>query len=172
MKETAEKVLKPIGNILAVIADKFHALCEIIQAGYDAFIKPLFDVIGQKLSAFWGEHLQPMWEKIAGFLGRIGEIFKALWDKAQPFVEGIKKIIGVLGELFKPIADLLGDVIFSELGRLFDAIGMIFDVLSGLIDFVVGVFTGEQERRFSRLGMAEIFLFVCRRYFRRSMASP
>ena len=143
MKATAEKVLKPIGVIFALIADYYHSMCGIFQAGYDSFIKPIFDALGNALSRLWQAHLQPMWEKIAGFLGRVGELLKAAWDKAQPLISVIKAILGVLGQLFAPIAELFGKLLTSGFGRIFDTIGMVFDVLSGLLDFIVGVFTGD-----------------------------
>ena len=143
MKETAEKVLKPIGTIFSVISDVYHEMCSAFQVGYDSFIKPVFDALGEKLSGLWKSHLQPMWEKMAGFLGRIGDLFKAAWDKAQPLIEIIKPLLAVLGQLFKPIVNLFGDVVIAGFGRLADTIGMIFDVLSGLLDFVAGVFTGD-----------------------------
>ena len=143
MKETAEKVLKPIGTIFSVMADAYHTMCELFQVGYDSFIRPIFDALGEKLSGLWKSHLQPMWEKIAGFLERIGNLFKSAWDKAQPLIEIIKPILAVLGQLFKPLVDLFGDIVIAGFGRLADTFGMIFDVLSGLLDFVVGVFTGD-----------------------------
>ncbi len=143
MKATAEKVLKPIGDIFAVIADAYHELCGVFQASYDAIIKPIIDALGDALSKLWQQHLQPMWEKIAGFLGRIGELLKVAWDKAQPYLPLVKAIIAQLGKLFAPLAKIIGKEILSGFGRLFDAIGMIFDVMSGLLDFVVSVFTGD-----------------------------
>ena len=146
MKATAEKVLKPIGDIFAVIADAYHELCGVFQASYDAIIKPIIDALGDALSKLWQQHLQPMWEKIAGFLGRIGELLKVAWDKAQPYLPLVKAIIAQLGKLFAPLAKIIGKEILSGFGRLFDAIGMIFDVMSGLLDFVVGVFTGDWDK--------------------------
>lgn len=145
MKATAEQVLKPIGEIFSVIADYYHEMCGVFQVGYDSFVKPIFDALGDALSKLWQSHLQPMWSKIAGFLGRVGELLKAAWDKAQPLISVIKAILGVLGQLFAPIAELFGELLASGFGRIFDTIGMVFDVLSGLIDFVVGVFTGDWE---------------------------
>ena len=149
MKAAAEQVLKPVGKIFSVIADAYHELCEIFQTGYDSFVKPAFSAIGNSTSELWKTHLQPMWEKIAGFLGRIGDLLKAAFDKIQPFVPVLKAIAEALGELFAPLFAIFGDAVISGLGDFADAIGMIFDVLSGLLDFVTGVFTGDWDKAWS-----------------------
>lgn len=154
MKATAEKILKPIGKIFSVIADAYHELCEVFQTGYDSFVRPIFDALGEKLSGLWKTHLQPMWEKMAGFLDRIGDLLKAAWDKAQPMVTVLKAMFAVLGRLFEPLAGLFGEAILSGFGELADAIGMIFDVLSGLLDFVTGVFSGDWEQAWNGIKQA------------------
>ena len=149
MKATAEQVLKPIGEIFSVIADYYHEMCGVFQVGYDSFVKPIFDALGDALSKLWQSHLQPMWSKIAGFLGRIGDLVKALFSSLQPYLPVLKAIIAQLGQLFAPLAKIIGNEILAGFGRLFDAIGMIFDLLSGLLDFVVGAFTGDWDKAWS-----------------------
>ena len=146
MKATAEQVLKPIGSVFMTLADAYHGLCEVFQAGYDSFVKPVFDALGEKLSGLWKEHLQPMWGRIAGFLGRLAALLQSAFRRLQPYLPVLKSILAVLGKMFAPLAKLIGSQILSGFGRLADAIGMIFDVLSGLLDFVAGVFTGDWDR--------------------------
>ena len=146
MKAAAEQILKPVGKIFTVIADAYHALCSALQAGYDRFVRPVFDALGEKLSGLWSTHLQPMWGKIAGFFDRIAALFSVLWEKAQPFIPVVEAIADALGRLLGPLMDIFGDAVIQGFGELFDAIGMIFDVLSGLLDFVIGVFTGDWEQ--------------------------
>ena len=146
MKATAEQVLKPIGEIFSVIADYYHEMCGVFQVGYDRFVKPIFDALGDALSKLWQSHLQPMWSKIAGFLGKLAALLKSVFGKLQPFMPVLKSLLAVLGKLFAPLTKIIGSEIMSGFGRLADAIGMIFDVLSGLLDFIVGVFTGDWDR--------------------------
>ena len=146
MKATAEQVLKPIGEIFSVIADYYHEMCGVFQVGYDSIIKPIFDALGDALSKLWQSHLQPMWSKIAVYLGKIAALLRSLYGRVQPYLPMLKAITAQLGTLFAPLAKIIGNEILSGFGRLFDAIGMIFDVLSGLLDFVAGVFTGDWDR--------------------------
>ena len=146
MKTTAEQVLKPIGEIFSVIADAYHEMCRIFQVGYDSFLKPVIDELGNTLSKLWQTHLQPMWSKAAVFFRKIAELLKVLFNRIKPFLPAVKAIMSALGELFAPLAKIIGNEIISGFGRLADAIGMIFDVLSGLLDFVIGVFTGDWGR--------------------------
>ena len=146
MKATVEKVLKPIGDIFSVIAELYHEMCQAFQIGYDSFVKPALEAFGEKLSALWAAHLQPMWEKIAGFLERIAALFRAAWNKAQPLVKVFTALLAILGRLLAPIMKLFGSRIIAGLGALADAIGMIFDVLSGLLDFIEGVFSGDWDK--------------------------
>ena len=146
MKATAEQVLKPIGNIVSVIADAYHELCGAFQVGYDSFLKPVVDALGQQFSTLWKTHLQPMWSKIGGFLGKIASLLQSAFRRLQPYLPVLKSILAIVGKLFAPFAKLISRQIISGFGELADAIGMIFDVLSGLLDFVAGVFTGDWER--------------------------
>ena len=146
MKKEIEKLLAPFGKVFGVVADGFHEVCEGFKIGYNSFVKPILDEFGSKLSKLWQEHLQPMWSEVSGFLGRLGDLLSAAWEKAQPLVQVAQAGLSVLGQLLQPLMSLFGDAILDGLGQLADAFTAIFGVLSGLLDFVTGVFTGDWNK--------------------------
>lgn len=154
MKTAAEKILKPIGKIFSLIADRFHALCNALRMGYDSVVRPVLNALGDSLSKLWQNHLQSMWDKTAGFLDSLSELFGALWEKAQPFLPVIEAIAGALWKILAPLLSIFGDAVISGLGELADAIGVVFDVLSGLLSFVTGVFTGDWNKAWSGIKQA------------------
>lgn len=148
------------------IDDTFDKLNEV----YDAHFKPFFDSVANGLStltgqfldfwngkvqpilmewaadfdALWTDHIQPLLDNAAEFLGKIADLLKALWENIlQPFIAWI---IDNILPIILPIFDAMWNTITDFVGYLADLISDYIDIWEGVIEFLTGVFSGDWEK--------------------------
>lgn len=112
----------------------------------------VFQSLSQKFSEFSEGPLKKLIESISGFLGKLIDALRMLWEEVLvPLFAWIaENVMPILG----PIIEFLGTTVIAAISAIITAISGIFDVLSGLIDFIVGVFTADWELAFQ--GLSEI----------------
>lgn len=88
---------------------------------WNEFIQPTINTLQEEVRSLWDEHLQPLWEKILGFISSITKFFLAFWNNVlKPIIDWIIKyilpvilpilqaIIKIVKEVFGIIADVSG----------------------------------------------------------------
>lgn len=176
IKAVVDGALGPVATVLETIADTASYAFESMQALYDAHVAPMLrsfsdgmsellgvfldawqahiqptlDAFADKFRAVVEGHVQPMIDKLSGFLGRVCDDLKVLWE------ELLKPLAAFIIETAAPAIGaalgVLGDVFNGLLATVSGVLGGIFDALGGLMDFITGVLTGDWEKAWSGLG--------------------
>ena len=179
IKDTLEKMLKPISTILGTIKtgikDTFSTFWEVydeyispaienIKNGFSTMVQTVLTVWNENIipmlqewaaqfDALWTEHLQPAINAFLGFIGRLIEGLSMLWNNILvPFFSWIyENVIPIL----IPTIQAIGTVFMNVFGIISDILNGAYQAFSGLIDFIVGVFTGDWNKSWN--GIKEIF---------------
>lgn len=179
IKDTLEKMLKPISTILGTIKKGIKDTFSTFWDVYDEYISPAIENIKNGFSTMvqtvltvwnenivpilqewatqfdtlWSEHLQPTINAFLGFIGRLIEGLSMLWNNILvPFFSWIyENVVPIL----IPTIQAIGTVFMNVFGIISDILNGAYQAFSGLIDFIVGVFTGDWNKAWN--GIKEIF---------------
>lgn len=172
IKAAVEGVLEAIEPFTSGLLTAVQAVRDAVSDIYDNHLKPLFDSIADGLSTILGKLLDGYNQYIVPVLQGLGEKFEALME--GPFGETVNKIGKLIGKLIDvlkllwenvlvplfswiadnvmpvlaPIIETIGTKFLSTIETIIKAVGIITDVLGGLIDFITGVFTGNWKLAF------------------------
>lgn len=172
IKAAVEGVLEAIEPFTSGLLTAVQAVRDAVSDIYDNHLKPLFDSIADGLSTILGRLLDGYNQYIVPVLQGLGEKFEALMEGSfGETVNKIGKLIGKLIDVLKllwenvlvplfswiadnvmpvlaPIIETIGTKFLSTIETIIKTVGIIADVLEGLIDFITGIFTGNWKLAF------------------------
>ena len=120
---------------------------------WNKFIKPVIDGLMEEVDWLWANHLKPLWENLADFIGYLMKFITDLYN------EGLLPLIDWLVDTFGPTFSLVFKTIYSVvssvIGAALDILSGIITTLRGIIEFILGVFAGDWERAWN--GVVTVF---------------
>ncbi len=120
---------------------------------WNVHVKPMLDSAAKGFDKLWKSHLQPLLNKASGFIGKVADLLKTLWQKwIQPLIEWI--VQNVLPKIL-PILESLWNGVRDRLGNIMDRIKGMITVIGGIIDFLTGVFSGDWSKAWD--GIKSVF---------------
>lgn len=125
----------------------------IVLNAWNKFIKPCFDSAMQAVTEIWDEHLKPLWDNIADFVGELITAAIDIYNEAiAPICMWLQdKLYPVFVLVFQNIVDFVKPII----NGLIDCFNGFVTILKGIVQFIAGVFTGDWKRAWE--GIKNIF---------------
>lgn len=125
------------------IGDGLSAIVSTMITAWETYISPILSNLATKFSEVWVAYVQPAITSIIEFVGKLANGIKALWEGV--LVPLIQWLTNTLVPIIAPILETLGTMVMNLFGTISQIVKGVFDVLGGLIDFIVGVFTGDWD---------------------------
>ena len=129
-------------KVLPLIGPAFSAAMSMVSAAWDAYGRPLFDLIGSVfdgIAKFWDQNGPALTAK-----------FKTMFDSIAGVVKEVWAIIGEVLGVIKAAWAQWGDEIMALVGNAFNTISSVIsgvmDVIKGIIDVVMGIIHGDWGR--------------------------
>ena len=119
-----------LGMIAAIAAAIVLAVVVIIRN---------LDIIKERFSEIWENHIKPMWEGICEFISSVSESLTIIWKTVlEPIVSWIINVLEpIILTVIYGVIDALG-VVLNTINFVFNGV---LDVLDGVIEFIAGLFS-------------------------------
>ncbi|MCH5343348.1 MAG: hypothetical protein J1E64_04850 [Acetatifactor sp.] len=143
-------------NIIASLDSAKEWIVDIftrIHNGYEKYMKPVLEKIGQKFQEVMDGPAGETLEKIRELVDKLSEAFQLWWNNVLDPL--FKWIADNIMPTLAPIVEFLGETVITAIETVIEVIGGVVDVLSGILDFIIGIFTGDWDRAWN--GIKEIF---------------
>ncbi len=132
------------GSLVSKFREMKEGIREIWTSVYDAVIKPVADVIGEKFQWLWKEHLKPFVDNCLEFFAAFGEAVLAVWNNyLQPLV---KFWVNVLGPTVTNVINTIMGIAGTLFAYVVDVVSGLIRSLKGIMNFITGVFTGDWKK--------------------------
>lgn len=124
--------------------DGFMTLFNSLRESYESYVKPIIDLLIEKVKECVENTIVPLINKTIEFIGKLIEQISVIWK------EWLAPLLGwIVDKILSTIAPIVEKLINIAFG-LFEGVGIviqgIMDTLTGIIDFIIGVFSGDWER--------------------------
>lgn len=179
IKNAVEGTLQAIEPFTSGLLTAAQTIRDAVSDVYDNHLKPLFDSIANGASEILGKLLDGYNTYMVPVLEGLGQKFQELME--GPFGEALEKISGFIGKIIDAmrfwqegvlvplfgwiaanvvpvlalVAEYMGTKLLNVIELVINEIGDTAEILGGLVEFIVGVFTGDWETAWS--GIEQIF---------------
>lgn len=133
--------LKPLFDS---IADGLSTILGTLLDGYNQYVVPVLQQIGERFRALMEGPFGDTVNKIAVFIGKLIDALKLLWESV--LVPLFSWIAANIMPVLAKIIEFIGNRLLNKLETVIKVVGDIAEALGGLVDFVVGIFTGDWEK--------------------------
>ena len=123
-----------VGAIKTIIQDWFGFVSQF----YNELIAPLIDNLVEKLTELLQEHLVPLFSQVGEFFTVLGEVVTLFWEEIlQPFIQWM---IDNILPIIEPILEGMSGGFEKHFGFISDTIKFLIQALTGLLQFIKGLF--------------------------------
>ena len=160
--ETLEGLFEHIGDELIKLYDNhikpfvdiviksFTEWFEKILDGWTKYVQPVLDDFAKKFREVVEQHVQPMIDKAMVFFGKLFDYLAKVWDEIlRPLVSWM---IDNFMKDFGFVLGFVGDAFSVFLAVVSDIIDLVLDIFISFIDFLMGIFSSDWIRTWTKLG--------------------
>lgn len=153
IKKSLEDLLSGISEFTEFSKKLITDVVEFAKKIYNKIIVPVFENATTRITKFIQQHLVPLISQIGDFFGAVGELLSIFWKNVlQPVLDWI---IRNITPVIVPIIDTIVNAVEISVGYISDLFTSFLQILTGVINTITGVFTRNWRKAWE--GIKDIF---------------